>query len=268
MGMDQEEADYVRKFCQDGADDPQQCPEVKPLLDTSGRQKDAGLDTYSIMDNEVTFAQYQQCIDDGKCEGLTVAPAQQGMNLPVTQITWLQAEAYCEWLGGRLPTEAEWEKAARGPDGNYYPWGSPKEWDETKSNIEHNGEKEGVVAEILQFAQTDLSWYGVKNMAGNVKEWTASGCMGGESCFIKNGQPFSNLVLSKDDVLASTEGLVMKSIVRGGFWGSVRSEGIGSWRPALNLGKAWPQIGFRCMCPGGTECKSPWMWWRIWPVQN
>lgn len=89
-------------------------------------------------------------------------------NHPVIKVTWNDADAYCQWAGKRLPTEAEWEKAAKGEEGFLYPWGN--EWDPDKANVKESGFR-GTVA-VGSFAE-GASPYGVFDMAGNVWEWTA-----------------------------------------------------------------------------------------------
>jgi len=85
---------------------------------------------------------------------------------PRACITWFEAEAYAHWRGGRLPSEAEWEYAARGPTSRIYPWGN--DWDPTRCNVEGSV---GTTA-VGSFA-TGGSWVGATDLAGNVMEWVA-----------------------------------------------------------------------------------------------
>lgn len=88
--------------------------------------------------------------------------------LPVVEVNWYEARDYCHWLKKRLPTEAEWEKAARGPQGNLYTWGN--KFDATKGNV--SAGSHGGIMMIGRFSH-DKSFYDVYDLNGNVMEWTA-----------------------------------------------------------------------------------------------
>src|SRR5262245_21493328 len=122
------EGDFIR-----GADDDakDQRPKAKIWVSTFF------MDTY-----EVTSAGWRECQAAGKCRK-HAGPSYQGFSSakqPIVGISWFDAHDYCAWKGKRLPTEAEWEKAARGPDGNIYPWGNERATCK-RAILEENGKK-------------------------------------------------------------------------------------------------------------------------------
>lgn len=131
------------------------------------------LSSYWLDIYEVTNARYRQCVEGGGCtvpkDRMTFDEPQNAQH-PVTNVTWNQARSFCQWQGKRLPTEAEWEKAARGTDGRRYPWGN----DETVLRTRmRNGElKTGASGAALVDRQAATgSPYGVLNLIGSVSQW-------------------------------------------------------------------------------------------------
>lgn len=129
------------------------------------------LDAYWIDRYEVVNSQYRLCMEDEVCS----EPKNwwnndlNGDDLPVT-VPWEDAQIYCQWIGGRLPTEAEWEKAARGTDGRLWPWG-----DEFVSDIANlSGDTDGYKALAPSGVMSgDVSPYGLYDTAGNAGEWVS-----------------------------------------------------------------------------------------------
>ncbi|HPL82143.1 MAG TPA: SUMF1/EgtB/PvdO family nonheme iron enzyme, partial [Anaerolineaceae bacterium] len=134
------------------------------------------LDAYWIDRYEVTNAQYALCVEAKACDGPIGENSytragyyrdSQYANYPVISVDWRRANAYCEWVGGSLPTEAQWEKAARGPDGNKYPWGNESP---TCSKANYAGCGMGDTTEVGSYPE-GASVYGAMDMAGNIREW-------------------------------------------------------------------------------------------------
>jgi formylglycine-generating enzyme required for sulfatase activity len=128
------------------------------------------LDDFYIDKYEVTNEQYLVCVEEGSC------PTGGGSRLrnpnwighPVMDVTWYDAQRFCEWRGGRLPTEAEWEKAARGTDERTFPWGE----DAVTCELVRYGACGWMTAPVGSHPK-GVSPYGVHDMAGNAWEWTA-----------------------------------------------------------------------------------------------
>jgi formylglycine-generating enzyme required for sulfatase activity len=141
------------------------------------------LDAYIIDKFEVTNALYKTCAEAGACQPPhsfrsvtrdSYYANPQFDNYPVVNVDWYMAKTFCEWRGAYLPTEAEWEKAARGNnDGNTYPWNKSDclfMHDETAKEGCAGG---GDTAEVGQYEKNKSS-YGVYDMPGNVWEWVSS----------------------------------------------------------------------------------------------
>jgi formylglycine-generating enzyme required for sulfatase activity len=144
------------------------------------------MDGFWIDQTEISNAQYKHCVDAGICpEPITCQKGDptfadpQKADHPVVCVNWEEALTYCKWVGGRLPTEAEWEYAFRGETGSIYPWGN--EFDgsmlnycdancsETHADDRFN-DGYPLTAPVESFQQ-GASWSGALNMSGNVSEW-------------------------------------------------------------------------------------------------
>jgi serine/threonine protein kinase len=143
-------------------------PDEKP-------QREVTLSAFWIDQTEVTVAQYQLCVTARVCKAPTSCTSGSPnygdpsmRNHPVRCISWYGARDYCEWAGRRLPTEAEWEKAARGVDGWLYPWGNA----EPSCNMANYGGCVGRTTSVGLY-QSGASPFGALDMSGNVQEWVA-----------------------------------------------------------------------------------------------
>lgn len=125
---------------------------------------------FEIDQTEVTQLEYSMCVAAGACAapGMYYTPAMTPTT-PVFHVTWQQASEYCMWSGKRLPTEAEWEKAARGTDGRRYPWGNDPR-DCTRGVLD--GCLDGWPKPVGSYP-TGASPYGALDMIGNVGEWVS-----------------------------------------------------------------------------------------------
>jgi len=165
------------------------------------------LDGYWLYRTEVTngqfgrFAQSSGRQIEGDWKGYTA----RGENHPVVCVTWNDAKAYAEWAGVALPTEAQWEYGARGPEARKYPWGN--EWDAKKCcNAESKGQGNPPTFPVGSFP-TDVSWCGALDLAGNVWEWCADWYGPYEAAAARN-PPGSNTGSAR--------------LLRGGSWAHVR----------------------------------------------
>lgn len=136
------------------------------------------LDAFWIDQTEVTNAMYAKCVRMGPCHSppRTFSNTRENYygnpefdHYPVIHVSWEAANTYCSWVGRRLPTEAQWEKAARGTDGRIYPWGADPPKDRL---LNYNHPNDGDTTEVGSYPD-DFSPYGAMDMAGNVLEWVA-----------------------------------------------------------------------------------------------
>lgn len=199
------------------------------------------LDAYYVGRHEVSNAQYQAYVQATGRAPSEAAPDERlnGPEQPVVGVTWYDARDYCAWAGLRLPTEAEWEKAARGTDGREYPWGNTAP-DGTRANYEDAyTEVTGSAGDGYEFTApvgnypAGASPFGALDMAGNVWEWTAD-WFDSEYYTVSPGRNPKGPSDSSGRVL------------RGGSWhydaGFLRA----SSRFATYPGKAYYTVGFRC----------------------
>jgi serine/threonine-protein kinase len=196
------------------------------------------LDAFWIDKTEVTNKMYSLCVSAGACKEPTdksslIQSNYYGNssfdNYPVIYVDWYMAKTYCEWAGRRLPTEAEWEKAARSTDGRIYPWGNTAP---NKSLLNYtNTEGIGDVTEVGKYPN-GASPYGAMDMAGNVFEWVSS---------LYRSYPYD--AMDGRENFDSSE----DRVVRGGAWeriydSSLRSANRNGYRATVPL----VYLGFRC----------------------
>jgi formylglycine-generating enzyme required for sulfatase activity/WD40 repeat protein/tRNA A-37 threonylcarbamoyl transferase component Bud32 len=186
------------------------------------------LDSFWIDQTEVTNAMYRVCVEAGQCTSPgsdTYFVSEKYENHPVAYMNWDQASIYCEWVGRRLPTEAEWEKAARGTDGRTYPWG-----DEVDCAYANLVDCVGDLSPAGSYPD-GASPYGALDMAGNMTEWV-SDWFG----------PYSQSPERNPTGPPSGE----YPVVRGGSWSFRNSDGRSAYREGDFTFATHGNFGFRC----------------------
>jgi sulfatase modifying factor 1 len=214
--------------------------------------------------HEVTFGQYQACFARGKCpRAYPNYPDFDHPKQPMNGLRWFDAVAFCEAAGKHLPTEAEWEKAARGPDGAIYPWGDAPA-DCTRAVIEdargkscgvpqrHSPEPEKGRPEVV--GSRPAGRYGLFDMAGNSWEWvqdwySPSYAACGSACSGPDPQgPCGGL--------SPCAGHTMR-VVRGGswFWGPAHAAGYYRRAHTPENAPVYHHFGFRCAASVGEVAR-------------
>ena len=192
-------------------------------------QRRVYLDNYEIQVTEVTRSDFAAFIaaTGYQAPGWTHGMPEEN-DLPVVGVLWEDADSYCRWLGMRLPTEAEWEKAARGSDGRKYPWGD--KWDDQKANT-----LESSLDELLPVGSfpEGISPYGILDMAGNAAEWIAD-------YFDPNYYTYA------PDRNPPGPEVIMDRVLRGGSFAGPANYATTFFRDSSHSVRPNDRVGFRC----------------------
>jgi formylglycine-generating enzyme required for sulfatase activity len=240
MGSDDDDVAFAVELCKtQGAqiDDDALCR--AELFSDEQPQHRVRIGAFGIDRSEVSQQSYQRCVQASACTPPRVPDIDARLALPeqpVTGVTWREAARYCAWLGGRLPTEAEWERAARGDGARRFPWG--RAWNSRVANHGAAGGKSDAHDGYDYAAPVDAlpdgkSPFGLLNMGGNAWELTAD-------TYDHDGYAKSALV----DPRADGDG--DQVVMRGGSWRSPAYTLRVTQRAAIKRDESRPDVGFRC----------------------
>ncbi|MBI2376909.1 MAG: SUMF1/EgtB/PvdO family nonheme iron enzyme [Deltaproteobacteria bacterium] len=196
-------------------------------------EKRIRIKAFRIEKTEVTNAAYNACVEARACDPAPFADTEDfgGADRPVVGVTWIDAKKFCEWIGRRLPTEAEWELAAKGTDNRKWPWKGP--FEAKRANV--RGEMDGFrhTAPVGSFS-AGTSPYGALDMSGNVAEWVADYF---DPMYYRTGKETS-------DPTGPSEG--RDRVVRGGSYSDTSYECRVSFRGGRSPTEVDSTVGFRC----------------------
>jgi len=213
------------------------------------------MQTYYIDKTEVTTEAYQACVKEKKCP--KSGPKYTDFSRPkqpITGISWYEARTFCESQGKHLPTEAEWEKAARGEQGDLYPWGNAVATCENSVVMDASGRSCGITKKgngpekgrVLEVCSRPVSRYGLCDMIGNAEEWVADWYTDnyevcGADCL--GIDPKGPCAGSADKTCNN----LRYKVVRGGswYWPAVHATGIHR-RSHVPSNDPYHHFGFRC----------------------
>jgi eukaryotic-like serine/threonine-protein kinase len=215
-----------------------ECQDCKPsLVSDEQPPHSVNLDAFWMDKTDVTNAMYALCVKAGVCQApvLTSSATRssyygntQYADYPVIYMSWTDANAYCGWAGARLPTEAEWEKAALGTDGRIYPWGNGRP---DKSLLNYNSQI-GDTSAVGSYP-SGASPYGLLDMAGNVWQWVNDWY---------DANYYASSPVSNPQGPASGDGRVL----RGGAWNVNGYLVLPAYRSVFGPTNALNYFGFRC----------------------
>lgn len=212
------------------------------------------LSSYYIDKYEVSNSQYKLCQDAGVCTepyDVTSTMYQNYYNntnyagFPVIWVSYNQAATFCQWAGKKLPTEAQWEKAARGKSMRHYPWGDEDPEDNIESSQANYMALFGDVTSVSWDNENNpgKSPYGVYNMAGNVAEWTDT-WYNIDSYYHKRTD---DTVV--EDPIGPGSSPTQEKVIRGGSWVSLKNEITTYARDKAFPSYRYYNLGFRCVQP-------------------
>ncbi|MBO4711845.1 formylglycine-generating enzyme family protein [bacterium] len=207
------------------------------------------LSSYYIDKYEVSNSQYKLCQDAGVCTEPYDVTSIMYQNyyynatyagFPVIWVSYNQAETFCQWAGKKLPTEAQWEKAARGKSMRTYPWGDKEPADNIEATQVNYTALFGDVTSVM-WGDDGVSPYGVYNMSGNVAEWTDT-WYNIDSYYKKRTD---DTVI--EDPIGPSDSPTQEKVIRGGSWVSLEDEITTYARDKAFPNYRYYNLGFRCV---------------------